>query len=68
MVPSFYQTVDTGIISLIKPAPWSSPLPSLLLFFPPLLNIIHIPGIKNCIIFDLLLRVNGLFSFHFTGE
>jgi Na+/proline symporter len=25
MVPSFYQTVDTGIISLIKPAPCFNP-------------------------------------------
>ncbi len=33
MVPSFYQTVDTGIISLIKPAPWFSQRPSLLFFF-----------------------------------
>lgn len=35
MVPSFYQTVDTGIISLIKPAPDSHNHPSSSYFFCP---------------------------------
>jgi hypothetical protein len=38
MVPSFYQTVDTGIISLIKPAPDSHNHPSSSYFFAFLLS------------------------------
>jgi hypothetical protein len=47
MVPSFYQTVDTGIISLIRPVPRLSLLPFLLLFFSPCVIIILAEQINN---------------------